>query len=197
MDDETLARAYREATRGAADAPRPTPEALARAVRREGSESERLETLNAALASHEGQRELALLASVAAAERSERRRYFGGLRVLAIAAGLVAVVTAGLYWKARSNNQEDYRGGTGALELIGATTRADSLLLIWHSLPAAQRYAVEILDRDGRVVLSTQTTDTTATIARPIGTESALRWWVQASTATGTQASAIAPLNDR
>ncbi len=194
MDDETLARLYRDATRDPKDAPRPSPEMLQRAVAREGREEERLATLNAALASAEGRRELALLASVAAAERAAGRRRNWALQGLAAAAGIALVATAGALWWSSRATPDPYRGAASAVELVGSRNEGDSVRLIWHAMPTAQRYRVEVLDSAGRVLQEAQTADTTATIRADVTSQSGLRWWVQAETDSGTKASPITKL---
>lgn len=194
MDDETLARLYREATRTPKDASRPTPEMLQRAVAHEGTEEERLATFNAALGSAEGQRELALLASVAAAARAAGRKRLGVLQGLAAAASIAVVATAGLLWWSSRAAPEPFRGSAGAVELVGVMSTGDAALLIWHAMPAARRYLVEVLDSSGRVVQETRTSDTTAMIPAALASRTGLRWWVQAETDSGTRASAIMKL---
>lgn len=196
MDDETLGRLYRESTSGEGDATRPTPEMLLRAVRREGSETERLATLNAALATADGRRELALLASVAAAERTAIRTRARLLRSLAAAAAVVLVATAAFFWWSTQATPapEPYRGPAAGIELVGRSMAGDAIRLIWHATPTARRYLLEVLDSSGQVLQATHTTDTVAPLRPELVMRKGLRWWVQAETDSGPRASAIREL---
>jgi hypothetical protein len=197
MTDEELREHYRRAVRARRPSARttcPPPEALLAVVERSGSDDTRLATLDHAMSCNAGcARELELLRALHAAGGSVRSsRARPGWRWMVSAAAAVLLLAFGLQ-RASPRRPETplLRGGPSAVQLAapadGASLPRDGLLLAWHPVSGARRYVVEVLDRDGAVLLARSTTDTSVTAAVPslgIGT---YRWWVRVTDGEGVE----------
>ena len=218
MNDASLRDAYERALQArasgdAAAAPRDVPlERVEALIEGTGSDSERLRTLDALLASSEGRRELDVLwaASRAASPReaarhNDSRAYRSGRwRQYAVAATLVcAAGLSGVWWRTSSMQpdapaatSETLRGDDNAVQLIaprkGTLIPATGTQFVWRSVARADRYMVVLVDRTGREAFSMNTTDTTLTLPDTArltpGTE--YLWWVQAAMPDGSTVSA-------
>ena len=210
MTDERLRELYQHAVAARGDGDRtqcPPPERLLAVARREGSEEERLRTLDHAMSCGDCMRELELLRVIekagmrisgnGAAARREPARSWRRAVPLALAAS--AVLAVSLVVRGRDGDRgigEPTRGGDGATIALHTSRDAelrtgDSLLVAWHPLSGATRYVVEVLDADGRTLLAEATTDTTH-LLRDRGRLSPgrdYRWWVRALGADGVQRS--------
>lgn len=175
----------------------PPPEAILALVRREGSEDARVATLNHALSCAECERELELLRAVEragaepappAARRAPWRRYAG----IALAASVVLAIALGP-GRLLLERQRTVRGGGEALTPIApaadAVVTASPLsppTFVWHALPDAERYTLEVLTSDGALVFGEQTTDTSVTVASPHAlAPGEYQWSVSARTSDG------------
>lgn len=197
MTDERLRELYERtlASRGA-DATRagcPTPEALHALVRREGTEAERLATLDHVMSCAACARDFELLRAVEAAGvatagaaavaapagvgRTHQAIPWRQIAPFALAASLLlAVGVVGV--RGRRGGGADVavpgdvmRGGSGegALTLIAPAAAAAvdptaPLTFVWRADPDARRYVLEVLDAGGRAVVSADARDTTLTL---------------------------------
>ena len=176
----------------------PSPEALLALARREGSEAERLRTLDHAMAcpacmadlgllrAAEGERPAASSAGVAAAWRQRWWR-----PVAALAAGIVVVVGLSVATRPGASGGDDtrLRGGEPRVTLL-APERAPGggTLFRWRAVAGAERYRVELFDDAGATVASDTVRDTTATLAVPAGARGrGLLWTVTALLPAGRE----------
>jgi hypothetical protein len=192
-DDDTLRAAYRAG--GGADTPEtahPTPEALAAAAEGRDSEDVRLITLSHVATCSQCRRDFDLLWATDRAGRllvAARRRAWtaAALAVTLVAAAAVIVVVVPesrhvpLVARAVGADSAERmeRGAPGA-----GSTIALIAPLVWHAVPGAARYDVEILDEAGSPVFHTTTADTMAAMPA-LDAGRRYRWWVRA-TAAGT-----------
>jgi hypothetical protein len=216
MTDERLRELYQHAVAARGDDARtqcPAPERLLAVARREGSEEERLRTLDHAMSCGDCMRELELLRVIekagtrisengAAARQSPARSW---RRAVPLALAASAVLAVSLVVRGRGDDggtSEPMRGGdSAAIALYGARDvelrRTDSLRVAWQPVNGATRYVVEVLDADGRAVLADTTSDTTH-VLRGLGRLTAsrdYRWWVRDLGAGGVQRSSpLVPL---
>ena len=155
----------------------PPAETILALVRREGSEDQRIATLNHVLSCADCERELGLLRALERAgtmdtptpRRAPWRRRLG----IALAASVVLAVALG---PARHllEPERTVRGGTEPLAPIAPA--ADAVLpiapaspptFVWHAVPGAEGYTLELLTGEGALVASAKTKDTTLTLASP------------------------------
>jgi hypothetical protein len=189
----------------------PSPEVLEAALNGTLANEERERVLNALLSQGRGD-ELRLLhtmrraahesvnATRANAGRSWQRWWPAGAAVAAAATLVVAIGiptwqaergrtpgTAGLATE-RGGNTDSVQLVAPASGLSWPTVGTDSLHVVWRAVDTAVGYTVELLDANGRVVLSQSVTgDTTARMAAPVGGPDAAPtgWWVYASLRDG------------
>ncbi len=184
-DDDELRKAY-QSRRARASGAEPTPEELQRLVAREGSEAERLETLDHALASGKATRDLELLRAIAhAAGSAEHRRWWRSPVPLALAASLLLVAVGVLSRRDRGREETRATPADGSPVLVAPGTDAsvaDPVLFVWRAVPGARSYRVEVLSDAGTLVSSFETPDTTARYpaVRAAGGDSTYRWVVVA-----------------
>lgn len=198
MTDEDLRDAYQENLRSPSDrAACPAPEELKALVERAGGEDARLQTLDHVMACVPCREEFDLLMAVAVS-RPEPRRWMP----LLSAAAVILAVGAGSWMAFHPGDRvEPVRGAEAGVDLVAPGDGAEvdaAPELVWHAVPEANRYRVEVLDGAGRAVWMVETRDSTARV--PAGELSAggYRWWVQALLGDGTQAaSAIRPFRLR
>lgn len=210
MNDERLRELYKHAIDARAPGTRadcPSAERLLALARREGSEAERLQTLDHAMSCGDCMRELELLrviekaggrtAHSAAAARPARFASWRRAVPLALAASLVIAVGLVVRERGRMGDAaaDHPRGADSALGLH--TTREvtlssrDTLPLAWAPVSGATRYVVEVLDDGGRAVLTESTSDTVH-VVRDLGRLAPgreYRWWVRAQLVGGAQRS--------
>ncbi|HEX6107243.1 MAG TPA: hypothetical protein VFZ26_16775 [Gemmatimonadales bacterium] len=193
-ETERLQRLYsrRVAERGVAGgAGCVSPEAILAVIRREGSEEERLATLDHVMSCAACHREYEWLAAVdqAATEAgggaASRRGPWWRSTPLALAASLTAAVAAGLLVRDQIRRAgEPVRGGTGDIELVApaaATTAARELAFVWRPVPGATGYVLEVQRGDGAVAHADTTGDTVLVLPDPAGVlpDAEYRWWVR------------------
>jgi len=178
----------------------PSPEALAALARREGSEPDRLATLDHVMSCADCRRDFDLLRAIEGAGESGTAGRAGARRWFipaALAASLLLAVGVGR--SLLPSNGDTTRGDGDAVTLIHPGPEAvagDSLAFAWHPVPGARRYELELLDAAGAVAASAATGDTTAALtasrALPAGD---YRWWVRATTSDArTLRSSLRPL---
>jgi hypothetical protein len=181
--------------RRATGSPHATPEALLALIQREGTEEDRLATMDHVMSCAECHREYQWLNGVsdAALEAEGRstvataRRWWARPGPLALAASLVLAIGTALLLARRGPDLE--RGHTGAIEVIAPSGAAPALggrplLFVWHPLSGVSRYILEVQRADGSVAFSDSTADTTLSITDParVLPESEYRWWVRETT---------------
>lgn len=190
--DDELRRAYQARRIGAADASAPSPEELQRLVAREGSEAERLETLDRALSSRGTAGDLELLRAIADAARAdEPRRWWRSAVPLALAASvLLAVGILSVRGRAPEETRATPADGSPVLVAPGTDASvADPVVFVWRAVPGARGYRVEVLSDAGTLVTSIETPDTTArsALAGVARADSSYRWMVVALLPEGVE----------
>jgi hypothetical protein len=205
MTDDRLRDAYAAAMAArAASAPAraacPSAEALHALVHREGRETDRLATLDHAMACPHCRRELELLRAIArAGEESGAIPARGRPRwpiyvSAALAASLALAMGLGSGRRPWDVAPADVMRGSGADVRLAAPAadatvpRGASLVLAWHPVPGARDYVVEVMAGDGTVAFTGTTADSTLSIP-PTGSlpPGEYRWMVRARTADGAE----------
>lgn len=201
MTDAQLQELYREAlaARDARPAARcPDPEALQALVDRQGTEDERLATLDHAMSCRSCSRELELLRALRAAAPAVRRPRVASPWLVA-ASAIVAVAAATIALRSLSTPANVMRGpSAGGVVLV--TPPANASVLAWHAVPRAVSYVVEVMDAQGAVLAADTTADTSFALPAALRARSAPheQWWVRARLSDGAELrSAIAPVGRR
>jgi len=219
MNDQRLRDLYQSAVATRTSVSRadcPDADVLLALVRREGTEEERLGTLDHAMSCGECMRELELLraiekagAGASGASPVTRREAVVSWRravpwALAASAVLAVSLVVGRDRGGDGTGDETMRGTSSAITVHtprdGEIGAGDSLALAWQPVPGAARYVVEVLDANGRAAIADTTSDTVHVVRdiRRLSPESDYRWWVRAPAADGTQrASALLRLRVR
>lgn len=192
MRDEELRRRYQDAMqqRDAGGHDTPDPELVLRVARGEATEAERLRVLDVVMQSEELRREYDVYRALVAGAHSETSVW---PRRLAAAALIAVVVGAGywaLFWPPEGVS---WRGGGGGVVTIfpanGAKIAAP-VRLVWHLVPGAREYQIELMEENGRLVAEFQTPDTVFVV--PVGTGlragTPYRWGVTARQPNGESA---------
>ena len=191
MTEERLRQLYSAAVAGRSSAERhPAPEAIAALARREGSEADRLATLDHVMGCGRCRRDFDLLRTVQRAgvesgvvSSGARRSWF-----VPVALAASVLLAVGIGREALRMRSDDITRGseTGAVTLVrpGADAAAgEPLTFAWRPVPAAQRYQLELLDAGGNVVATAATRDTAAApLAVRTLPPGEYRWWVRATT---------------
>jgi hypothetical protein len=181
-----------------------TPEQVLALVRREGTESDRLATLNHVMGCPACRREFDLLRAVESSGRriTEQRpvRSIGRrLAPLALAASLLLAVGVGLLVRNRSTG-ETVRGGGGQLSLLSPETEVppgQPITFAWRSHAGVNRYQMEVLDQNGKAILSQVTRDTTVIWQAGLPAGRQYQWWVRDLTPGSHVVSPVRPLRVR
>jgi hypothetical protein len=179
------------AARGEGGANHASPEALLALVEREGSEDERLATLEHVMACGSCHREYEWLTAVneagleaAGAAGGTQRRAWWRSAPLALAAS-IAVVGAGVALSGvLRGGAERERGTRSDITLVSPGMRAVAgapLTFAWRPLAGASRYVLELQRADGSIAIADTTADTLVTLTQPsaVLSDSAYRWWVR------------------
>jgi len=201
MNDDRLRQAYaRHLATRAPDvrAGCVSPEALLALVERQGTEAERLATLDHAMACDACRRDLDLLRAVARAEPLAGARRFVRWFTpqLAAAAAVVLVVGAAAALWLRPGGEPAWRGA-GEITLVspvGAVPSGRSRILSWRAVPGTPRYEVELLTAAGDSVYAVALTDTTLVLPPGVllTADREYLWSVRARLADGTQVASAA-----
>jgi hypothetical protein len=196
MNDEELRREYQLSSSVTPPGPHPEPEQLEKLMNGEGSESERLELLEHVLRCPTCGPELDLLRTAAEGSRAAERRA-PATRWLALAAAVLLMIGIGtltLRGHRVTTPADVLRGKPESISLIepaGGASIARPVQLAWHRLDGATSYRVELLSKDGELIGTWNTPDTTLAIpdsARVSANES-YDVWVRATLADRTQVS--------
>lgn len=214
VTDDELRQAWTalQAQRRASNAPDafadPSPDAVAAALDGTLSDAERERVLDALLSQGRGDELRVLHAMRRAAEESvspaRDSSTGGGRRWWPAAAAAAMVIAIGVpVWQSQqqdthpiARDSATYRGGTAdAVPLVAPASgvpwpaaAADSLRLTWLTVRDATAYTVELLDANGRVLLSQSTArDTTWLLAAPAAAVNSVPagWWVYATLSDG------------
>ncbi len=215
MSDEGLQQAYARALASRAPGDRaacPTPEAILGLVQRQGDEEQRLSVLDHVMACAACRQEFELLRAIQRAgvqAATEARtpetvavggapgRVVGHIRwrgwaPIAAAAAVVLVLALGPGRRLWQPGAEPVRGGGESLALVAPADAAmpsgAPLAFVWHRVPGAERYTLELLTGGGVLALSRTTTDTTLTLSLPPNLAPGdYRWWVIATAGDGSE----------
>jgi len=213
MNDERLREAYErglpehDGTSGPLDDV--SAERLRRLVEQEGSETERLRTLDLALSSVEGRRELDIVWAAARAAQPPRRRwmpytYAAAAAVLLVAGSLVIRPRIGSDRASATDPASTTRGVESPITLVGPVGSAAEqrgMRFIWRRVGQAERYTVVVVDTTGTEIFATETRDSSLVLPDSVRLVAGREylWWVQArlndqSTVTAvTQRFLVAP----
>jgi hypothetical protein len=168
---------------GAASLDDVSAERLRRLVEGEGSESERLRTLDVALSSVEGRRELEIAWAAARAARPQRRSW----QRFAIAASLLVVAgSSTLWWQQHERGiTQATRGVESPVTLVaplGEVREDRATRFVWHAVGKADRYLIVVVDTAGTELFATETRDTALVLPDSVrlAPGRAYLWWVQA-----------------
>ena len=201
MTDAELQDLYRDALAARDARPGascPDPEALQALVERQGSDDERLATLDHAFACRSCSRELELLRALRAAAPSVRRPRVASPWLVA-ASAIVAVAAATIALRSLTTAPNVMRGpSAGGVVLVTPATNAS--VLAWRPVPRAVSYVVEVMDAQGAVLAADTTVDTSFALPARLRGRSAPheQWWVRARLSDGAELqSPIAPVGPR
>jgi hypothetical protein len=181
----------------------PPPEALLALVQREGTEAERLETLDHVMACAGCRSELDLLHAIEKAGRTpgeQKETTRARLKhpalpryiALALAASLVLAIGLGpARWLWQGETAQLTRGPAPALTLLAPFPGALAeipVTFMWRPLPQARDYTVEVMTLAGSLSF-TGTTSDTALVASSVDAlvPGQYQWWVRARTANDVE----------
>jgi hypothetical protein len=199
MTDERLQALYAEVVARRAEAAGrgrpacPAPDAILALVERAGAEVGRLATLDHVMACAACLAEFELLRAVVVAGRPPAGRRLTW-PVLALAATVLIAVGLGGLWRARQDRAPGppvMRGGAeGAVSTVlpdPDRPAARPVVFVWHAVPGATRYALEMIDPDGRPAFMAGTADTSVTLPPTVTLDAGAeyRWIVRAALAGG------------
>ena len=186
MNDEQLREAYERglpAHDGSSSLDDVSAERLRRLVEAEGNESERLRTLDVALSTAEGRRELEIAWAAARAARPPRRSW----QRYAAAAGLILIAGSSALWLGRraGENSEATRGSESPVTLvapIGEIGEGGASKFVWRPVVKAEHYLVVVVDTTGAELFAGETRDTAMALPDSVHLVAgrAYLWWVQA-----------------
>jgi hypothetical protein len=197
MNDERLREAYERGlptSDNARTLDDVQAERLRRLVEREGSEGERLRTLDMMLSTAEGRRELEI---AWAAARAARPRRISWQRV-ATAASLVLVAGSSALWMTRRHAEdvETLRGADSPITLVapvGVVAASSARRFTWRPIARAERYQLVVVDTSGTELYATETRDTALALPDSVRLAPARTylWWVQATLADHSTVTAV------
>ena len=189
MNDDELRRRYQAGlARRVGGDPRLTLEQLEALVEHRLPEDEAVAALDRVMAEEGLRREYELLRSIRAAREAGASNWIKPT-VLALAAGLAAIVAITSLRGIRDDASTTMRGAESAVQLrspAGGSTARVPVLLAWAPVEGATSYRVELVNDAGATVLTRQTPDTAITLLPEDGLPpAAYRWWVKAEVPAG------------
>ena len=196
MNDERLREAYERGLPRSDGSPTlddVSAERLRRLVEQEGPESERLRTLDVALSTAEGRRELEIAWAAARAARPARRSW----RRYAIAASFLIVVGASALLVRRGKAPDTVlRGSESPVTLVAPVgeVRPDrATRFLWRAVGSAERYQIVVVDTTGTELFAAETRDTALSLPDSVKLVPghAYLWWVQARLADQSTVTAV------
>jgi hypothetical protein len=186
MNDERLRDAYERglpAHDGSSSLDDVSAERLRKLVEAEGNESERLRTLDVALSTAEGRRELEIAWAAARAARPPRRSW----QRYAMAASLIVVAGSSALWLRQRDTAASsvMRGSESPVTLlapVGETPRNRASKFVWRPVGKAERYLVVVVDTTGAELYASETRDTALALPDSVrlAPGQTYLWWVQA-----------------
>ena len=204
MNDERLRDAYRRGLPAHDDAgplDDVSAERLRRLVEQEGSETERLRTLDLALARTDGRRELDIVWGAARAARPQPRRwrqYVVAAAVVIVAVGLLAKPKPVSVDSANANatSNTTLRSAESPITLVGPVgpvPAGRAARFVWRPVGNAERYTLVVVDTTGTEVFATETRDTSLAVPDSVRMSAghAYLWWVQARLADQSTVTAV------
>lgn len=197
MNDERLRDAYERglpAHDGSSSLDDVSAERLRKLVEAEGSESERLRTLDVALSTAEGRRELEIAWAAARAARPPRRSW----QRFAVAASLIVVAGSSAIWMRQRTRDESpvMRGTESPVTLIaplGEVRENRATRFAWRPVGKAEHYLVVVVDTTGAELFAGETRDTALVLPDSVrlAPGRAYLWWVQARLADQSTVTAV------
>ena len=197
MNDEQLRDAYERglpAHEGSKPLDDVSAERLRRLVEAEGSESERLRTLDVALSTAEGRRELEIAWAAARAARPPRRSW----QRYAVAASLIVLAGSSALWMRQRDISvgQTMRGSDSPVTLVaplGEVREGRATQFVWRPVGKAERYLVVLVDTTGTELYASETRDTAVALPDSVrlAPGRAYLWWVQARLADQTTVTAV------
>jgi hypothetical protein len=192
MADPDLASVYASLLRGRTDARAACPplEAVQALAATDGHDPSRLEQLDHVMACASCMGEYEMLRAVRVAGEAPQSRGTRRSPFVLPAVGLIAASLLVFAITRREPDADRVRGRTDAVEFVtpaAVVSRADSLHLVWHAVPQASAYEVELLTPDGTVLFTTTTPDTALRVAPDVvpANVSVVEWLVLARRADG------------
>lgn len=204
MNDDLLRKAYQARKRSSRESARPTAEELLRLVAGSGTDEERLDVLDRALAHPDSAEEFELLRAVATAEKMESElralattskseplsRAMRWRVPLAVAATVALAVTATLLAPLRrgSDNVRAPAASGGAVPISpddDAAFAPGSIGFVWHVASNAASYRLELVTEAGVLVTTKSTPDTAMAVG--VARTGSYRWVVAALLPDGAE----------
>ena len=171
----------------------PSPEAIEALVAQTGREDSRLATLDHVMSCAACKEEFELLRAIHAAERVNAGvvRPRRSVAPWLAAAGIVIAAGALTLTQLQRSGSNPTRGASSSdIALVGTVSGS----LVWHAIPDAVRYDVEIVDASGSTIFHARVADTTAALPSTLPS-SPVSWWVRATLRDGSERrSAIIPM---
>jgi len=168
----------------------PAPEALEALVARTGGEESRLATLDHVMSCAPCKQEFELLRAIHAADRVNAAAARPRRSMTPWLAAAAVVIAAGALTVAQLQrpNANPVRGSSPSADitLVGPVNTS----LVWHTVPDAVRYDVEIVDANGVTIFHARVADTTAAMPATLPAGS-LSWWVRATLRDGSERRSI------
>lgn len=190
MNDSELRDIYTRSLTKRPDCP--SPEALEALVAKTGSEASRLATLDHVMSCVSCKQDFELLRAIHAAEQVNLAQARPRRSLTPYLAAAVVLIAAGALTVTQLQRSNPTRGASPSsdIALIGATNSS----LVWHAIPDAVRYDVEIIDANGTTIFHARVTDTTTALPATLP-NAPLSWWVRATLRDGSERrSAIVPI---
>jgi hypothetical protein len=197
MNDEQLRDAYERglpAHDGSSSLDDVSAERLRRLVEAEGNESERLRTLDVALSTAEGRRELEIAWAGARAARPPRRTW----QRYAVAASLIFVAGSSALWLRQRDAglSSVMRASESPVTLVaplGEVREGRATQFVWRPVGKAERYLVVVVDTAGTELFASETRDTALALPDTVrlAPGRAYLWWVQARLTDQTTVTAV------
>lgn len=194
MNDEQLREAYERGLPSGENRPALddlAAERLRKLVEREGSDEERLHTVDALLATAEGRRDLEIVWAASRASRPVRRAMWWR-----VAAAALVVATIPSVYLATRNRAAVERGDESPITLVAPIGVQDATIasrFVWRSVQDADRYTLVVVDSAGNEVFAGETRDTVLLLPRDVALQAGASylWWVQARTRLGASVTAV------
>ena len=195
MSDERLREAFERGLPAGRDRPEMddvAAERLRRLVEQEGSDEERLHTLDNLLSTVEGRRDLEIVWGAARASRARttwRRAWIGAAAVMVLAVPVL--------WFAMKDPPDVMRGESSPITLVAPLanpSREQASRFVWRKFTDAERYTLVVVDASsGEEVYAAETRDTAVVLPDSVALVAgrSYLWWVQARTSLGESVTAV------